>query len=157
MKWGMPHFQYKGMLCAMSAFKAHCAFSFWQGGILFPKSPRDAMGHFGRITSVDDLPAEEALIGFVRQAMQLNDDGLAAPVRTRPATPQCITPDYFTAALKANQAAQATFDTGSPSFKREYVYWVTGAKTETTRDKRMTQAIEWLAEGKPRNWKYAKC
>ena len=157
-KWSMPHFQYKGMLCAMSAFKAHCAFSFWQGAVMFPDSPKDAMGHFGRITCIGDLPPEKELVAFVKQAMKLNDEGAPAPGRANVAAPrELATPEYFIAALAANPAAQATFEAGSPSFKREYVDWIVDAKTEVTRGKRMVQAIEWLAEGKSRNWKYAKC
>ena len=157
-KWGMPHFQYKGMLCAMSAFKGHCAFSFWHGAVLFPDSPKDAMGHFGRIASIGDLPPEKELAAFVKKAMKLNDEGTPAPARGKVAAPRELAlPDYFVAALAANPAAQTTFDAGSPSFKREYVDWIVDARTESTRSKRMAQAIEWLADGKSRNWKYAKC
>ena len=158
MKWSMPHFQYKGMLCAMSAFKAHCAYSFWQGAVMFPDSPKNAMGHFGRITSIADLPAEKESVAFVKQAMKLNDAGAPTPVRAKVAAPRELAiPDYFIAALAPNPAAQATFEAGSPSFKREYVEWIVDAKTEATRAKRLAQAIGWLAEGKSRNWKYAKC
>jgi uncharacterized protein YdeI (YjbR/CyaY-like superfamily) len=94
----------------------------------------------------------------VKQAMQLNEEGAAAPARTRPAAPRALTvPDYFLAALKENSAALARFDAGSTSFKREYVDWLEEAKAEATRLRRMAQAIEWIAEGKGRNWKYEKC
>jgi uncharacterized protein YdeI (YjbR/CyaY-like superfamily) len=157
MKWSRPHFQYKGMLCQMSAFKAHCALGFWKGKLLFPDSPQEGMGHFGRITSIADLPPQKALAAIIKQAMKLNDEGEKAPARARPAVRELIVPEPMQAALAGNAAARATFDKGSASFKREYVDWVAGAKTEATRTRRLEQAIAWLAEGKARNWKYEKC
>lgn len=116
------------------------------------------MGHFGRITSVKDLPSKKELAGFVKQAMRLNEDGIDTPARTnRPAPRPLTVPDYFAAALRARVAAKETFDSGSTSFKREYVDWLPDAKTEATRLRRMEQAVEWLAEGKARNCKYEKC
>ena len=158
MKWSRPHFLYKGMLCGMSAFKEHCALGFWKGSVLFPELKKDAMGHFGKLTSVKDLPSKKDLAGIVKQAVKLNEDGVKSEARAKPATPRALeVPDYLTAALKANKAAKATFDAGSTSFKREYVDWITEAKAEATRQRRMAQALEWLAEGKARNWKYEKC
>lgn len=159
MKWSRPHFEYNGLLCGMSAFKAHCGFGFWKGELMFPgMSEREAMGHFGRIESVKDLPPKKELAALVKRAMQLNDEGVKAPSRTKPATPHVlIVPDYLQAALSAIPAALAHFDAGSASFKREYVDWIEEAKTDATRLRRMAQAVEWIAEGKGRNWKYAKC
>lgn len=159
MKWSRPHFEYKGLLCGMSAFKAHCGFGFWKGAMMFPgMTEKEAMGQFGRITSVKDLPPKTELAAFVKRAMQLNEAGVVAPARTRPVTPRPLTvPDYFATALKADKAASKNFDAGSTSFKREYVDWLEEAKTEATRLRRMAQAIEWIAEGKGRNWKYEKC
>jgi len=157
MKWSRPHFEYQGMLCGMSAFKTHCSFGFWKGALMFPGAePNEGMNHFGKIASVADLPPRKELMGHVKTAMQLNEDG-AQPARTHAAKPALEVPDFFKAALAANAAGEKTFNAGSTSFKREYVDWITEAKTETTRDKRMAQAVEWLAEGKARNWKYAKC
>jgi uncharacterized protein YdeI (YjbR/CyaY-like superfamily) len=158
-KWSSPHFQYQGMLCHMVAFKAHCAFGFWKGALLFPDmEERDAMGQFGRITSVKDLPAKKIIAGYIKQAMQLNADGVQTPARAQPKAPRPLTvPAYLLDALKQNKAAKTTFDAGSTSFKREYVDWMEEAKTEATRLRRMDQAITWLAEGKARNWKYEKC
>ena len=157
MKWSMPHFQYKGMLCAMSAFKAHCAFSFWKGELLFPELEKAAMGHFGRITAIDDLPPKKELLAHVARAKKLNDEGVAAPSRAKAPLRVLAAPDYLLAALEANLLAGATFNAGSPNFQREYVEWLLDAKTDSTRAKRLAQAIEWLADGKSRNWKYAKC
>lgn len=158
-KWSRPHFQYKGMLCQMSAFKEHCAMGFWKGELLFPElAGKDAMGHFGRLTSVKDLPSKKVIAGYVKQAMRLNDDGVQAPARAAPKAPRPLTvPTYFLDALAANKAALASFNGGSTSFKREYVDWLEEAKTEATRLRRMEQAVQWLAEGKARNWKYEKC
>ncbi|MFL6660016.1 MAG: YdeI/OmpD-associated family protein [Massilia sp.] len=158
-KWSSPHFLYQGMLCHMASFKAHCAFGFWKGSLLFPDmAQRDAMGQFGRITSVKDLPAKKVVVGYIKQAMQLNVDGVQTEARAQPKAPRPLTvPSYLLDALKQNKAAKATFEAGSTSFKREYVDWMEEAKTEATRLRRMEQAIAWLAEGKARNWKYEKC
>lgn len=159
MKWSRPHFEYKGLLCGMSAFKAHCGFGFWKGALMFPgMAEREAMGHFGRLTSVKDLPPKKELAGYVKQAMKLNEEGMTAPARAKPATPRPLNvPDYFLAALKAKEAGLEKFNAASTSFKREYVDWLEEAKTEATRLRRMDQAVEWIAEGKARNWKYEKC
>ena len=158
MKWSRPHFQYKGMLCQMSAFTAHCALGFWKGAVLFPDAAeKDSMGHIGRLTSVKDLPSRKELSAVVKRAMKLNDEGITAPAKPKAAPRELLVPDDFAKALKANKPAQKVFDAGSTSFKREYVMWIEEAKAEATRLRRMTQALEWLAEGKARNWKYEKC
>jgi hypothetical protein len=157
-KWSRPHFQYKGMLCQMSAFTAHCALGFWKGEFLFPESAgKESMGHFGRIASIEDLPSKKDLSALVKRAMKLNDEGVKAPARPKAAPRALTVPEDFARALGANQAAQKVFDAGSTSFKREYVSWIVQAKAEATRLRRMEQALEWLAEGKARNWKYEKC
>lgn len=161
-KWGMPFFVYKGMLCNMAAFKAHCAFGFWKGALVFGKdagSPavEKAMGQFGRITSVKDLPAGKTLIAYVKAAAKLNDEGVASPTRGKAAKERPLEiPGYFTAALKKNKKAAAAFESFTPGNKREYVTWVTEAKTEETRAKRLATSVEWLSEGKIKNWKYVK-
>jgi uncharacterized protein YdeI (YjbR/CyaY-like superfamily) len=156
MKWSMPHFQYNGMLCGMAAFKAHCAFNFWKGALLFPDTEKESMGYLGKITSIKDLPSKKILTGYIKQAMKLNSDGTKVE-RPKAAPRALVVPDYLSAALKANKAAQQVFDAGSTSFKREYVDWLEEAKTAATRLRRMDQAIAWLAEGKARNWKYQNC
>jgi uncharacterized protein YdeI (YjbR/CyaY-like superfamily) len=161
MKWSMPHFMYNGMLCSMAAFKAHCALNFWKGELLIAAADdkgKEAMGQFGRIASVKDLPSKKALAGYIKEAMKLNDDGVKAPARVKAATPRPLdVPAYFTAALAAQQPALSNFEAFTTGKKREYVEWLEEAKTEATRARRMEQAIEWIAEGKSRNWKYEKC
>jgi uncharacterized protein YdeI (YjbR/CyaY-like superfamily) len=161
MKWSFPHFDYKGLLCSMASFKEHCAFGFWKGSLIVDKDNRpaeQAMGQFGRITALSDLPAKKVLTGYVKQAMKLNEDGVKSPTRSKPKVPrELVVPRDLENALQANAAALATFEKFSVSHKREYVDWLSEAKTETTRNRRLTQAIEWLAEGKPRNWKYMNC
>ena len=155
MKWSRPHFQYKGMLCQMSAFKAHCALGFWKGAILFPQATgSEGMGHFGRITAIKDLPSRKELAAVIKQAMKLNDEGVKSEARARAVSSELIVPLDFAAALRADAEAQKVFDAGSASFKREYVMWIEDAKAEATRLRRMAQAVQWLAEGKARNWKY---
>lgn len=157
MKWSMPHFMYKGILCNLASFKAHCAMGFWKGSIIFPDMEKESMGHLGKITSLKELPSKKELTGYVKKAMQLNEEGVKVEAKPKAAPKPLVVPDYFAAALTADQAAQKVFDAGSTSFKREYVMWLEDAKTEATRNKRMAQAIAWLAEGKARNWKYEKC
>ena len=162
MKWSFPHFDYKGeMMCSMASFKEHCAFTFWKASLL--KDPQlienakseSAMGHFGRIQSLQDLPSDSRILSYIKEAMKLNDDGIKIK-KTVFAKPEPDIPDYFVKELKKNSAAQKAFKAFSPSCRREYVEWITDAKTEPTRNKRMSQAIEWISEGKKRNWKYER-
>jgi uncharacterized protein YdeI (YjbR/CyaY-like superfamily) len=164
LKWRLPHFTYKGILCNMAAFKQHCAFGFWKGTLIFAKSkgPRnagvEAMGDFGRIRSLSDLPTDKILTGYIKKAVRLNDAGIKLPARVRPnEKKELVVPDYFMTALKRNKKARTTFENFSYSHKKEYVEWITEAKGEEIRKKRMETTLQWLAEGKPRNWKHLKC
>ena len=160
LKWSMPHFEYKGgIFCGMAAFKAHATFGFWLGELLKIESKLDkGMGQFGRITSRADLPGDKEFAGLIKAAVKLHDEGAKAPVRAKTADKKTlVVPDYFMAAVKKNKKALATFESFSPSKKKDYVDWVTGAKTDATRDKRLTQAVEWMSEGKVRSWKYLTC
>ena len=157
LKWGHPSFVYKGILCGMAAFKQHVTFGFWKASALNAEMPKanEAAGQFGRITSVKDLPNKKALTALVKQAAALHDAGVKAPrVKTAPKKP-IPEPDYFLAALKKNKKAQNTYDAFAPSHEREYLEWITEAKGEDTRERRLKQAIQWMAEGKSRNWKYS--
>lgn len=159
-KWSSPSFEYEGILCGMAAFKAHCAFGFWKHELVIDGASgkeREAMGSFGRLTSIADLPSKAVLTRYVKKAMKLNEDGVKAPrTKTRPKPAIPVHP-ALTAALAKNKRALATFDAFSPSQRREYVEWVGEAKGEDTRERRIQSAIEWMAEGKPRNWKYMNC
>jgi uncharacterized protein YdeI (YjbR/CyaY-like superfamily) len=155
-KWSAPHFDYHGgPLAGMAAFKAHCAFGFWKGSLILPGSS-DAMGQFGRITSLSDLPADRVMIGYVRKAARLNEEGVKVPRPVKQVKKDIPMPPDLAAALKKNAKARATFDGFSPSHKRDYLEWITDAKGAETRTKRLKTATEWMAEGKPRNWKYMK-
>jgi uncharacterized protein YdeI (YjbR/CyaY-like superfamily) len=157
-KWGFPHFMYKGMLCSMAAFKTHCAFGFWKGRFIVAQRDNknhEAMGQFGRITSIKNLPSKKQNVTHIRAAMRLNDEGTPSPSRTnrKPRSPLPV-PAELVAALKRNKAARTTFDNFSPSKRREYIVWISEAKGDDTRKRRLTTTIEWLAAGKARNWKY---
>lgn len=160
-KWSMPHFEYKGSIfCNFAAFKQHCALGFWLGSLLeIDSKSQKAMGNFGRITSLDDLPSNKEFSSLLQAAKELHDSGAKLPARAKPKTDQkeLEIPTEFLNALKKNKAAYATFDAFSYSNKKEYVSWYCEAKTEATREKRLAQAIEWMAEGKRRNWKYENC
>ena len=116
-----------------------------------------AMGHLGRITSLKDLPSDKVFISYIKEAKKLNDDGVKLPSKPiAKEKKELAAPDYFLKELKKNISALRTFENFSPSHKREYVEWITEAKTNETRNKRITTTIEWLSEGKSRNWKYMK-
>lgn len=153
-KWGMPHFEYHGKtLCGMAAFTQHAALIMWNSKLV---AGDDLGRRFRRVTSVSELPSKRTLAGYVKKAMALHDAG-AIPKRPKPAprTPPRTPPD-LAAALKKSAKAQAAFAAFPPSHKREYVEWITSAKGADTRARRVATAAGWIAEGKPRNWKYMK-
>ena len=157
-KWSFPHFLYKGMLCSMAAFKQHAAFGFWKGSLVTGGPRRaDAMGHFGRVAKRSDLPSKAVLAGFVKKAAALNDRGVkvARVPKKAPAKPIAVPAD-LAAAFRENPRARAGFVGLSPSHRREYLEWITEAKTAATRARRLAQAVEWMAERKSRNWKYQR-
>ena len=159
-KWSMPFFEYKSRIFSnMAAFKAHCAFGFWNGALLKIDSTLDkAMGQFGRITAIADLPSDKQIAAIIKAAMKLHDEGAKLPSRNMPGEKkELVVPAYFLAAVKQNKQALATFASFSTSKKKEYVEWITEAKTDVTRAKRLGQAVEWMSEGKVRNWKYLNC
>ncbi|MBX3253386.1 MAG: YdeI/OmpD-associated family protein [Chitinophagaceae bacterium] len=164
-KWGFPHFEYSGeIVCSMASFKQHCVFGFWKAAIM--KDPdrvltlfeKASMGHLGRITSKKDLPGDRILKKYIKEAAALNEAGVKLPSRTaaKPAAGSLEVPDYIKVALKQNKKAAAVFEAFSPSHKKEYIQWITEAKTEPTREKRINTMLEWLEEGKPMHWKYVK-
>jgi uncharacterized protein YdeI (YjbR/CyaY-like superfamily) len=158
-KWGMPFYVYQGPLANMASFKQHCAFGFWKGALLIKDNPKaqEAMGSFGRLTKVADLPAKKQLVSYVRAAMKLNEDGVKSPARSKPARKnEPKIPAGLAAALKKNTPARKGYEAFSPSHKREYIEWLTEAKTPETRERRLATALEQMAQGKSRHWKYAK-
>ena len=156
LKWRHAAFMHKGILCGMAAHKQHVTFGFWDQMVGDNAKGEEAGGQLGRLESVDDLPSEKKLIGMVKDAVARRDAGIK-PTRAKTAPKAPIeVPSYFTAALKKNKKAQTTFDAFSPSHRREYLEWITEAKQDATRNRRVAQALEWLAEGKSRNWKYER-
>ena len=161
MKWSMPHFMYRDrILCGMSAFKQHASFGFWQGRQVVGEKASDerAMGQFGRITSLAELPRKARLARYIKQAMRLTEQGTPAPrAERRERKAPAPVPADLAKGLAANRKAKATFEGFAPSHRREYIEWIEDAKREETRARRLEQAIEWLAEGKQRHWKYQNC
>jgi uncharacterized protein YdeI (YjbR/CyaY-like superfamily) len=159
LKWRNPGFMHQGLLCGMAAFKAHAALGFWKGTLIQADKTRslEAAGSFGRITKVSDLPPKRVLMGYVKKAMELNERGIKAPAKhdRRPKAP-LRTPADLRAALSRKKKAAATYKAFSPSAKREYAEWIVEAKTNATRARRIATAVEWMSEGKQRNWKYMK-
>jgi uncharacterized protein YdeI (YjbR/CyaY-like superfamily) len=160
LKWSMPTFMYKGgILASMAAFKAHATFGFWRGSLVVGdgEEQRSAMGQFGRLTSAADLPSRETLSLLIRKAMALADSGTKPKRPVKNPKPAIETPSDLEAALDSNPAARATYEAFPPSCRRDYVEWIVEAKREETRAKRLAQAVEWMAEGKKRHWKYENC
>ena len=157
-RWQHPNFDYKGVMCGMAAFKRHCVFGFWKEALILDGdrvAEKTAMGSFGCLTWLADLPGEKTLIRYVKKAAALNEAGIKVPGRTKPKKRKPLeVPDYFAAALKKNAKARKAFEDFPPSQRREYLEWITEAKREETRNERLATAIKWLAEGKRRNWKY---
>jgi uncharacterized protein YdeI (YjbR/CyaY-like superfamily) len=168
-KWSMPFFDFKGPVCQMAAFKQHAAFGFWRATMLtdphkiLNKGEEQSAGSIGRLTSLADLPADEILIDYIREAVELNKNGEKGTMRMKEKTKTKVekkeaeVPEEFINLLDANPVADEFFNKFSPSKQREYLDWFADAKTEATRSKRILQALEWISEGKSRNWKYQNC
>lgn len=159
LKWSSPTFMYKGkILAGFAAFKAHATFGYWSGSQVLEADPAQAsaMGQFGRLTSLDDLPSRATLEDLTKKAMALVDEGVKPPRATAKKAPFTV-PQDLRAAIDGTPAAAATWEGFPPSCQREYVEWVTEAKRDETRAKRLAQTVEWLAQGKRRNWKYENC
>jgi uncharacterized protein YdeI (YjbR/CyaY-like superfamily) len=164
-KWGMPSFEYKGPYFGIASFKQHCVAGFWKSKLI--KDPKgylgerknqggEAMGNFGCMKSMSDLPPDKAIIDFLLQAKKLNDEGVKAERRRSTPKKEIPMPKEFDAALIKNKKAKVIYENFSPSHKREYLEWITEAKTDETKDRRIKTAVEWISEGKPRNWKYMR-
>lgn len=161
MKWSSSSFVHAGgLLCGMAAFKQHASFGFWRHALVVgDDQPRNGLGSYGKLTSVADLPPKKQLLAHIRKAMRLNEMGAASPVAQKPTKPKppITVPDDLSAALRGNPKAWAVFDGFPPGQRREYIAWIIEAKRDETRQKRLKQAVEWMAEGKRRNWKYERC
>ena len=156
-KWGMPSFTYHGILCGMAAFKAHCAFGFWRGTLIVGKDAaktQEAMGQFGCLETVKDLPSKRVLLGYIKEAMRLNEQGIKAPAKRKLKKKALPTPADLAAGLKKSAKARVAWAEFSPSAQREYIEWITEAKRAETRAERLKTTLKWVAEGKQRNWKY---
>ncbi|WP_223608586.1 YdeI family protein [Chryseobacterium sp. OSA05B] len=161
-KWKFPTFMYKGkILCSVTSFKQYCSLGFWLHGEMNTlkemesTAEKSSMFSLGKLTKMEDLPSKVQLKKMIKEAMELTDMGVTMK-KAAPSKVETKVPDYFQAALNENKKASEVFEKGSPSFRKEYINWITEAKTEATRNKRMEQALEWIGEGKARHWKYEK-
>ncbi len=158
-KWGMPHFTYKGKnIAGMSAFKAHCAVIIHGAGRQGDGAEASGMGSYGKIASLSDLPGDAELAAKLREAqLRIDTEGTAVrrtPIPRISKKPEIPVPDDLAAALARDGAAQTRFEAFSPSQRWDYLDWITSAKRAETRAKRIADAAGWIAEGKRRNWKY---
>jgi uncharacterized protein YdeI (YjbR/CyaY-like superfamily) len=155
LKWSSPTFMFAGgILCGMAAFKEHCHFHFWKGALLTDDAGASVNESYRDLTSVKDLPSKRTMTAHIKAAMKLNAEGVKVPKAKAAAKPEPEVPADLAAALRRNKKANQAFTTFSPSHRREYIEWIVDAKREETRERRIQQTLEWLAEGKPRNWKY---
>lgn len=165
MKWALPHFEYNNdNLCVMASYKNHCSFSFLKDSLMTDprlkanKDLKPIQRFLGKICKISDLPPDDEFIAMLKEARQLNEQGVKIK-REKPETdkPRVLeTPDYLLAALAADPKAKEVFENKSNSFRKEYITWITDAKTDETRQKRISEALEWIAEGKGRFWKHQK-
>jgi len=163
-KWGMPFFDYKGPYCNMAAFKEHVVFGFWKSDLMKGEAPQlkkrsseggEAMGNFGRITSLSDLPPDEVIVQLLLIAKKLNDDGVKVPAKKKTTTTEAAEmPEELKIAFKSNKSAAKVFSEFTPAAQREYIDWINSAKTDATRIKRIKTTVEWVSEGKKMNWQY---
>lgn len=163
MKWSFPHFEYKGIVGSMAAFKNHATFGFWKAGLMSdPEGLLKTMGNTEmgshRLTTLKDIPPDNVVIAYIQQAVELNEAGIKVSVkRDKKPKAELVVPEDLTAALRKNKAAAAVFNDFSYSHRKEYVDWIEEAKRLETRAKRVATTIEQLAEGKSRHWKYKDC
>lgn len=162
-KWGIPHFDYKGdMMCIFAAYKKHCSFTFYKDALMGDARLKANAGipaarrFMGKLTDVADLPSDRELKSWIKESMALNEQGLKLPVRESKTPKEVGMPAAFAEKLQTNPKIMETFESKSASFQKEYNVWIGEAKTEVTRDKRIEEAIAWIAEGKGRFWKYAR-
>ena len=161
-KWSIPHFEYKGeLLCMLTAYSKHCSFTFWKSSIMSDprlkenKSLKAPKRFLGKLTSLSDLPPDSELVALIHEAMSLNEQGIKLPPRAPGKPKEAVAmPKALLDALDANPAAKAVFDGKSEAFRKEYIVWIADAKADATRQRRLDDALTWIAEGKGRFWKY---
>ncbi|WP_129794345.1 YdeI family protein [Sphingosinicella sp. CPCC 101087] len=163
LKWGIPHFDYCGQfMCMMAAYSGHCSFTFWKQALMSDPRLRENPSlkankrYLGNLKVMSDLPPEPELTSLIKEAMKLNEERVELPERAPKQTAEIAMPEAFRERLAANDAVRQIFESRSPSFRKEYLVWISQAKTEATRDKRIAESLAWIAEGKSRFWKYQK-
>ena len=162
-KWSFPHFDYKGsILCSMAAFKQHATFGFFKASLMddphgiLSTIGKTAMGNLGQIKDIKELPKDNILKEYIKQAMKLNEAGVKVTKPKSETVKEPDAPEYLNKALRKNKAAYTFFENFTPGKRKEYIEWLEGAKTEATREKRLATAIQYISEGKSLNWKYQK-
>jgi uncharacterized protein YdeI (YjbR/CyaY-like superfamily) len=158
LKWSAPAFEYEGLIGIMAAFKNYCGLNLWKASLILKQGSKgvDSAGNFGKIATLDDLPSDKVLGGYFKEAARLNESGVKVKKKPAPSKRRLAIPPILRAALSKNARARSTFEAFSPSHQREYIEWIAEAKSEETRERRVETTLEWLAEGKPRNWKYMR-
>jgi len=161
-KWSHPNFAYKGIMCGMAAFKEHCAIGFWKSALMrdaekLKAGNEGAMGNMGRIASLKDLPSDKILIAYIKEAAMLNEEAKKLPPKKKNVEKKELTISAeLIKALEKNKKAKSVFENFSYTNKKDYAEWIAEAKTEKTKTARLATAVEWIAEGKIRNWKYLR-
>lgn len=162
-KWGTPHYSYKGdYLVMMAGFKNHCSFSLYKAEMMKDKTIQDSVkagkkfGYMDKVKDISELPAKKALVAYIKEVMVLNESGIKKVLPKSDKPKVFEVPDYFEKALHYNKAAKEVFYSKSDSFRKEYIVWISDAKTDDTRQKRIQESLKWIAEGKGRFWQYKK-
>ena len=154
-KWNAPFYMYEGILCSTPAFKQHCALIMWKGRLLPKADAKYVTTELRKISSLEDLPPRKKLVGYFKALMKLNEEGTKSASRSGPKfTKPLVVPAELQRAIAKNRKARAAFAEFPPSHKREYAEWIADAKRAETRERRIKAAVEMIAEGKSRNWKY---
>ena len=162
-KWGTPHYGYKGdHLLMLGAFKNHCSFSFYKAEFMTDKEIAESVkagkkfGYMDKVKTLSDLPTKKVLVSYIKEAMTINEKGIKKEMPKSDKPKVVATPDFLIVALNANKKAKAVWDEKSDAFRKDYLVWIIDAKTEATREKRIEQSLEWIADGKGRFWQYNK-
>lgn len=161
-KWGIPHYGYKGdHLVMMAGFKQHCSFSLYKAELMKDKMIQESVkagkkfGYMDKVKDLSELPNKKVLTAYIKEAMELNSSGISKPKVVKEKV-EVVAPKEFIEALEQDKIAFSVYESKSPSFRKNYIIWIADVKTDETRQKRITQSLEWIREGKDRFWQSKK-
>ena len=145
------------MICWLAYFKNHVGINFFKGSLiedlhgLYDEACMDKGNRQIKFRRQDDVD-EVKLKHYLYEAIKLNKEGTNVQAKKI----STDIPENLAQALAKNINAKNFFDSLAQGYKRDYIVWITTAKQEKTRLKRLNTTIEWLSEGKKKNWKYER-